>query len=73
MSELSSLIFTEKTIFLEKMYPNDLETDLVQECIHFESHLTSERILLKQESGSLKSLSSFLRKQNLQNVYISKL
>lgn len=69
MSELSSSTLTEKALSLEEMYPNDLETDLVQECVHFQCHLSSERILVKPESGSLKSLSSFLRKQNLQNVY----
>jgi hypothetical protein len=51
------------------MYPNDLETDLVQECVHFQGHLSSERILIKPDSGSLKSLSSFLRNQNLENIY----
>lgn len=69
MSELSSSTLTEKALFLEEMYPNDLETDLVQECIHFQCHLSSERILVKPDSGLLESLSSFLRKQNLQNVY----
>ncbi|CAG4961524.1 unnamed protein product [Colias eurytheme] len=51
------------------MYPNDLETDLVQELLHFQSYLSSERILIKPISGSLISLSSFLQEQNLGNIY----
>lgn len=69
MSELLPSVLTEKASFLEKMYPNDLETDLVQECVHFQSYLSSERISIKPISGSLKSLSSFLREQNLGNIY----
>lgn len=69
IGELSTSTLTEKANFLEKMYPNDLETELVQECVHFQGHLSSERILIKPDSGSLKSLSSFLRNQNLENIY----
>jgi hypothetical protein len=69
MSELSSSTLTEKALFWEEMYPNDLETELVLKCIHFQCHLSAERILIKPDSGSLESLSSFLRKHNLQNVY----
>lgn len=69
MSELLPSTLTEKAISLEKMYPNDLETDLVQECVHFQCHLSSQRILIKPDSGSLRSLSLFLRKQNLEHIY----
>ncbi|XP_054091790.1 uncharacterized protein LOC128923548 [Zeugodacus cucurbitae] len=69
MSELTPTTLTEKALSLEKIYPNDLETDLVQECVHFQCHISSERILIKPDSGSLKSLSLFLRKQNLENIY----
>ncbi|CAH1103040.1 unnamed protein product [Psylliodes chrysocephalus] len=54
---------------IKEMYPNDLETELVPECIHFRSHISSQSILVKPDSPSLQSLSSFLRKQSLQNVY----
>ncbi|CAH0403834.1 unnamed protein product [Chilo suppressalis] len=69
MSELSSSTLTKKARSLEEMYPNDLETELVQECIHFRSHISSQSILVEPDSPSLQSLSSFLRKQSLQNVY----
>lgn len=69
MNELLPSVLTEKASFLEKMYPNDLETDLVQELLHFQSYLSSERISIKPISGSLISLSSFLREQNLGNIY----
>ena len=45
------------------------QSDLVQECVHFQAYLSSERILIKPKSGSLKSLSSFMRQQNLENIY----
>lgn len=69
MNELLPSILTGKASFLEKMYPNDLETDLVQELLHFQSYLSSERISIKPISGSLISLSSFLQEQNLENIY----
>ncbi|GBP56341.1 hypothetical protein EVAR_43280_1 [Eumeta japonica] len=69
MSELLPSTLTEKAISLEKTHPDNLETDLVQECIHFQCHLSSQKILKKPDSGSLKSLSLFLRKQNLENIY----
>ncbi|GBP48576.1 hypothetical protein EVAR_38552_1 [Eumeta japonica] len=69
MSELLPSTLTEKAISLEKMYPNDLKSDLVQECLHFQCHFSSERISIKPDSGSLKSLSLFLRKQNLEHIY----
>lgn len=53
------------------MYPNDLESDLVQECLHFQCHLSSERISINPDSGSLQSLSLFLRKQNLEPIYLN--
>ncbi|CAF4947718.1 unnamed protein product [Pieris macdunnoughi] len=45
------------------------KTELVQKCVHFQGDLSSERILIKPDSGSSKSLSSFLRNQNLENIY----
>lgn len=69
MSELSSSTLTKKARSLEEMYPNDLEAELVQEGTHFRSHISSQSILVKPDSPSLQSLSSFLRKQSLQNVY----
>ncbi|CAG4958459.1 unnamed protein product [Colias eurytheme] len=69
MNELLPSVLTEKASFLQKMYPNDLETDLVQELLHLQSYLSSERISIKPISGSLISLSSFLQEQNLGNIY----
>lgn len=65
---LSSSTLTENTLFLEGMYLNDREL-LNLRIYNFQCHLSSERILVKPDSVSLKSLSSFLRKQSLQNVY----
>jgi hypothetical protein len=50
-------------------YPNDLEDDLVQECVHFYSHVSSNKTTEKPESTSLFNLSTFLRNQSLCNVY----
>lgn len=47
-----------------KYYTNDLEDDLIQECVH-----KTAECAVKPGSNSLLSLSTFLRNQSLPNVY----
>ncbi|KAK9870376.1 hypothetical protein WA026_007942 [Henosepilachna vigintioctopunctata] len=51
------------------MYPDDLETGLVEKCVHIQGHYFSERILNKPDSASVKSLSSILGNRNLEKIY----
>ncbi|CAH1107399.1 unnamed protein product [Psylliodes chrysocephalus] len=70
MPELSTQRVTEKAESLVKYYTNDLEDDLIQECIF--SHICSDKTAecaVKPGSNSLLSLSTFLRNQSLSNVY----
>lgn len=72
MTELSTQRVIEKAEFLVKYYTNDLEDDLIQECVHFHSHISSDKTAecaVKPGSNSLLSLSTFLRNQSLSNVY----
>lgn len=58
MTELS--LVTEKAQSLVKCYTNDLEDDLIQECVHFQSHISSDKTaqcVVKPVSNSLLSLS----------------
>lgn len=68
IDELDIHTLTEKALSLEQTYPNDIETDIVQEIIHWKGFISSQ-ILNKPESKSLQNLSSFLKKQNLEAVY----
>lgn len=38
LNKMSKLLPSKKS-FLKKMYPNDLECDLVQECVNFQCNL----------------------------------
>jgi hypothetical protein len=69
MDQLSTTKVIEKAQSLVQNYPNDLEDDLVQECVHFYSHVSSNKTAEKPESTSLFNLSTFLRNQSLCNVY----
>lgn len=72
MTELSTQKVTEKTQSLVKYYTNDLEGDLVQECVYLHSQVSSNKTAeyaVKPGSNSLLSLSTFLRNQSLSNVY----
>jgi hypothetical protein len=69
MGELSKTEVREKAPYLVQNYPNDLEDDLVQECVHFYSHVSSNKTAEKPESTSLLNFSTFLRNQSLCNVY----
>lgn len=56
MTELSTETVTEKAQSLVKYYTNDLEDDLIQECVHFQSHISSYKTAecaLKPDSNSL--------------------
>ncbi|XP_050516728.1 uncharacterized protein LOC126891593 [Diabrotica virgifera virgifera] len=72
ITEFSTQIVTEKAQSLVKYYTNDLEEDLVQECVHFHSYISSSNVAecaVKPRSNSLLSLSTFLRNHSLSNVY----
>lgn len=60
--------------YLMKMYPNDLEDEFCEECLHFKTFISSANIKkpeLKSKSKTLdlETFSTFIRKNGLQNVF----
>ncbi|XP_051155178.1 zinc finger MYM-type protein 1-like [Leptopilina boulardi] len=69
MNTLSVVELTEKASSLIKAYPDDLEENLISECIHFASYISSMKDTERKTLISLSSLLKFLRNRSLQNIY----